>query len=660
MPRDEYRVIDLFCGCGGLSVGFCSKPTSDGISFRTVMAVDNWRPAVKVFNQNHVANKNCGVARVADLNWFNHELEVLLYYYLHLGLTGQDDKILEELKKIGFLSFLKSLRKLDIQFSDSMIEVCNDDGFPEDRSNIDASVLSLAIVRSTLYKINLQSGKELKLDLNSILWADEYALLEETLESQKTLSLKSRLLNDYQGICESQWEKLLLELKEASEATGRGQHTNNPARVKSLLDFLRSTSGTKIRSLWIKWQASRRTISEDFCLQQEAAIRALYINNRTISGILGGPPCKGFSRIGRAAIADLRTQGAHAWASADFGDERNALMYKYMLFVAAFEPRFFVFENVAQFASKLKTPNGEFDGSGALIDSINGILDKGKRYSYREKIYKAKEYSIPQARERFILIAVKGENIQDLGDIEKSECEVPLLQALIGLEDPVEFRSDELIQNDTGTRRKCYSFIDENEPSAYREFKEFIRMRSPIDNSIPQETDAHLFRIPRSDDQLLIDFLSPGMRWMDLKISDEASREVLKTFSLPDKVDNNLLIRCILEEISSRIGEKHHMLGSGYLRNGDNLHGDWLQRLSAIKPSGTIIAHIGKDTYGYIHPFASRPISIREAARIQAFPDWFAFRDTGVVDAYTMIGNAVPPLLANKIADRIATFLKKT
>jgi hypothetical protein len=66
---------------------------------------------------------------------------------------------------------------------------------------------------------------------------------------------------------------------------------------------------------------------------------------------------------------------------------------------------------------------------------------------------------------------------------------------------------------------------------------------------------------------------------------------------------------------------------------------------------------MSKDTYGYVHPFESRTISVRETARIQTFPDWFRFGSVGLVDAYRIIGNAVPPLLSFRFAERILQVL---
>lgn len=69
------------------------------------------------------------------------------------------------------------------------------------------------------------------------------------------------------------------------------------------------------------------------------------------------------------------------------------------------------------------------------------------------------------------------------------------------------------------------------------------------------------------------------------------------------------------------------------------------------------MSHMAKDTYAYIHPFRSRTLSVREAARIQTFPDWYSFGSLGLVEAFRAIGNAVPPLLSFQLAERVAQIL---
>jgi DNA (cytosine-5)-methyltransferase 1 len=77
------------------------------------------------------------------------------------------------------------------------------------------------------------------------------------------------------------------------------------------------------------------------------------------------------------------------------------------------------------------------------------------------------------------------------------------------------------------------------------------------------------------------------------------------------------------------------------------------------QPARTLMAHLGKDGYSHIHYDSSqaRTISVREAARLQSFPDGFMFCGT-MNPAFRQIGNAVPPIMARALAQQIMSALK--
>jgi site-specific DNA-cytosine methylase len=138
----------------------------------------------------------------------------------------------------------------------------------------------------------------------------------------------------------------------------------------------------------------------------------------------------------------------------------------------------------------------------------------------------------------------------------------------------------------------------------------------------------------------------------DLAVSLGLDTRVIS--DLAKAADGSLALRLLLETLPTQPGELgHHLLTENYLSKRDGNHGDWLARLNADRPTKTMTSHMGKDTYSYVHPFEARTLSVREAARAQSFPDWFSFGSVSLVDGFRVIGNAVPPLLSNQIAERI-------
>lgn len=93
-------------------------------------------------------------------------------------------------------------------------------------------------------------------------------------------------------------------------------------------------------------------------------------------------------------------------------------------------------------------------------------------------------------------------------------------------------------------------------------------------------------------------------------------------------------------------------------RYRDDIFDDKYKRLDADDLSRTITAHIAKDGYWYIHPEQNRTLTIREAARIQTFPDHFRFSGAPT-SAFRQIGNAVPPRLARAIGSAVAEVLER-
>ena len=98
-------------------------------------------------------------------------------------------------------------------------------------------------------------------------------------------------------------------------------------------------------------------------------------------------------------------------------------------------------------------------------------------------------------------------------------------------------------------------------------------------------------------------------------------------------------------------GQTYADLPERLQRYRSDIFTDKYKRLAWDEVSRSITAHIAKDGYWYIHPEQHRTLSIREAARVQTFPDWFRFAGQPT-HRLSQIGNAVPPLLGEALGRR--------
>lgn len=138
--------------------------------------------------------------------------------------------------------------------------------------------------------------------------------------------------------------------------------------------------------------------------------------------------------------------------------------------------------------------------------------------------------------------------------------------------------------------------------------------------------------------------LTRFQRYARMNMTGRRSRLVFDHVTRPVRADDKVIFRLL------RPGEGYLKVPSRLRRYRSDIFQDKYTKLRWDQPSWTITAHLAKDGYRYIHPDArqARTISIREAARLQSFPDHFRF--TGYrTNRFRQIGNAVPPLIAKAL-----------
>ena len=319
------------------------------------------------------------------------------------------------------------------------------------------------------------------------------------------------------------------------------------------------------------------------------------VAGRTIDIIIGGPPCQAYSTAGR--VRDGKKMAT---------DPRNYLFESYVKILEHYNPKYFVFENV----------------TGLLSAQVNNapIFPKvlkalGKKYKVVDDpdvlIHNTADYGVPQVRKRVIIIGVRK-------DIDKD----PLML----YEDVVKTHWNPETPGDErhGKRhfidvRKAIGDLPPVEPGCDASTQEFLY---PCNNEF-------LRRIGKKGIHPLMDHIARSHNDLD--------RERFQVM-----IHNHWTFGQLRREMPQYEHEHARVFDNSYVVQWWDL------------PSKTILAHIHKDGFQFIHPDEAqkRTFTVREAARIQSFPDDFEFKGSRG-EKYKQIGNAVPPLFAEALAKSI-------
>lgn len=315
--------------------------------------------------------------------------------------------------------------------------------------------------------------------------------------------------------------------------------------------------------------------------------------NNGIDLIIGGPPCQAYSIAGR-----VRDENGMR------NDYRNYLFESYLKVVERYKPKVFVFENVPGILSA--KPDGRniieiiqesFDNTGyQVLDNLkNAIID-------------FTDYGVPQNRKRIIIFAIRkdiyGEN-NSLKLVKKFYLKyLPRYKVL----------KKTTVRDAIGDLPKLYPLKQDEKYDGKR-----------ISNSLPEPfIPNHIARWHSERDRKIFKLLTEDIEKKQFKY---ISIEVLKK------------------------------LYTEYTGHKSNVHKYHVIRWD--EPSNLIPAHLYKDGLRHIHPDSKqlRTITVREAARLQTFPDDYIFYGSNT-ELYKMIGNAVPPLFAKCLAFAVKDFLE--
>jgi DNA (cytosine-5)-methyltransferase 1 len=370
--------------------------------------------------------------------------------------------------------------------------------------------------------------------------------------------------------------------------------------------------------------------------------------------LIGGPPCQAFSRVGRGKLDSLSDEGF-------VGDSRNRLYQRFHEAVELWRPKAVVMENVT----------GMLSVAGTNYASI--VTKELAGYAVLNAVW----YGVPQFRERLFFIAIRDDlgirpeapptthhatlpegylrPCRDLstrmsfGDLlwdrVLGELAIPRLEPMRAAVTVSEAISDlpDLTDHQDGSRLPRGSFRNSVRYSgeALRPYARFMRSWGGL--PAPLTIDDHVTRrTPR--DYELFRRMKPGDRYPDaLKLAQEHEEKLFEARLREMKA---------VGEAPAEGSKEWKKLRARFVPPYDPAKFlDKWRKLYPDQPSWTVPAHLGRDSYSHIHYDGqqARMISPREAARLQSFPDAFEFEGS-MGDCFRQIGNAVPPLLAWRIA----------
>jgi len=377
--------------------------------------------------------------------------------------------------------------------------------------------------------------------------------------------------------------------------------------LKPQVDTLRNRLQTK----WNYPDANERVLHFDIQREEELfhgwddkeygssnGLDSIVNKEKGIDIIVGGPPCQAYSIAGR-----VRDESGMK------DDYRNYLFEHYLSVVKRYSPKAFIFENVPGMLSA--KPGDEYvtDLVRKGFNSIGyEIVSDLKKYA----LINSKDFGVPQSRKRVIILGIKKEN--------KNQKEL-----------------DTLLKNFYTTILPKYKSVKER--SVYDAIGDLPQFKPTFDENLRKKKVAY---IPASDEKEI------NLTWHTPRYHSMRDIQIFKMLAKDLEDGTNLYTdsKSISKIYEEKVGSKSPIHRYHVLRPD--------------KPSTTIIAHLYKDGNRFIHYDSkqARTLTPREAARIQSFDDDFSFIG-GQGATYQMIGNAVPPVLAEKIGYAVNDLLKE-
>ena len=383
--------------------------------------------------------------------------------------------------------------------------------------------------------------------------------------------------------------------------------------------------------------------------------------------VIGGPPCQAFARVGRSKLREIE---AHPEAFRH--DPRATLYTPYLRYVKSCRPLAILMENVPDAMN--------FGGHNVPEEVCEVLEDLGYVSAYT--LLNAAFYGVPQTRERMFLVAYH-RSISNSVSFPAPTHWIDLPRGYEGSR-----RVALKVLSNQSLFSEAHSYVDP--PEATDDLPPAVTAEEAIGDlpAIDARTllregelkrGAHRFDspVPYDENRPVSAYARSMKSWTGFEAGDGIYDHVIRylprdyeLFARMSEGDqypeaHKLALKMLDEKLSDLAkkgvsiepGSPEHIELRGSIvppYDAGKFPNKW-RKIARDQPVRTVMAHLSKDGYSHIHYDSdqARTISVREAARLQSFPDGFTF--TGAMNqAFRQIGNAVPPLMARAIAAEIS------
>jgi DNA (cytosine-5)-methyltransferase 1 len=401
-------------------------------------------------------------------------------------------------------------------------------------------------------------------------------------------------------------------------------------------------------------------------VEPESLLRQFGIDGpqeRQVDVIVGGPPCQAFARVGRAKLREIASH-----PEAFLRDPRGNLYLRYLHYVNELKPIAIVMENVPDVLN--------YGGHNVAEETCELLSQMG--YSCGYTLLNSVYYGVPQMRERMFLVAIA----------KQIAPKITFPSPTHWIEMPRGYEGTRQVALQTVKRDLITApsfFLDP--PSAKQgSCVPAVTAKDALEDlpAIHDHLTGKLKRGTRRFDQLVSYGCAPKTAFAklmrswpgfesDIGIKDHVIRSLSRDYPIFRRMNPGdqypqahahavELFEERLQALQASTEKAFSSRSTAYKElwaktvppyDAGKFPNKW-RKMEADAPARTLMAHLGKDGYSHIHYDSeqARTISVREAARLQSFPDGFVLSGS-MNPAFKQIGNAVPALLAKAVADSL-------